>query len=339
MNPNEMPPQVAILSMATSYWVSKLVYVAAKLGIADHLKDGPRSSGDLAKSVDVDPGALYRVLRALSMVGVFTEVEQDSFALTPLGEVLRSDVPGSMRYMAMMPCEENYIYRTWDNIMESVKTGKPIFEKVHGVPLFDHFDRNPELSDVFDKAMLGFSTMNRDAMLHAYDFSRFKKLVDVGGGHGTFLAGLLKAYPELHAVLLDRAAVLDGARANLTTAGVVDRCELVAGNFFESVPSGGDAYFMSAILLDWDDEKSSQILKNCRNAMDSNGTLLLGEMVMPPGNGPFWGKLFDINVLINTGSHVRTEGQFRELLSSCGFKVNKVNPTMALVSIIEAVPA
>lgn len=233
----ELPPQKAILQMATGYWVSQSIYIAAKLGIADLLKDGSKSCDTLAYSAGVNPRLLYRLMRALASVGVFAEKEQGCFTLTPFAACLQSDVPGSMRALVIMCGEEHY--QAWGDILYSLGTGGSAFEHLYGMPLFQYYAQNPESGKIFDQAMTSHSSIENADINASYDFSGLHKLVDIGGGQGNLIASILKANPKMQGMLFDLPHVIEGAKNFIEAEGVSQRCELVGGDFFESVPSGG----------------------------------------------------------------------------------------------------
>ncbi len=334
----ELPPHAALMNLTTGHWIAQAIFVAAKLGIADLLREGPRSSGDLAQSAGANPRALYRLLRALAGAGIFAEGSDGRFALTPLAACLQADAPGSMRAWALM-MGEPWGFQAWGGLLDSVKTGQTAFDRVHGMGVFDFFVQQPEQGRLFDEAMTNFSGPEIAALLAAYDFSGIGTLVDVAGGQGSFLGAVLQAYPAMRGVLADVPAVIEGARRHFQAAQLTGRCEVVPINFFESVPAGGDAYMMKHIIHDWDDARSNTILKNCHRAMAGKGKLLLAEMVMPPGNDPEFGKWLDLCMLVFAGGCERTEGEYRELLAAAGFRLTRIVPTPSPVSMIEAVPA
>jgi SAM-dependent methyltransferase len=325
-----------IMQLIFGSWHSQCVYVAAKLGIADLLADGPRSVDELAAKAGGHRFALYRVMRALASVGVFVEEPHATFALTPAASLLRSEVPGSQRAMALMLGEEHY--RAWGELLYSVKTGKPAFDKVFGQPLFEYLSQHPEQAAIFDKAMVGVHGRETSVILDAYDFSAFSSVADIGGGNGSNLTGLLQRYPRLHGTLFDLPGVIERAGKNIEKAGLSDRVHLVDGNFFESIPTGADAYFMRHIIHDWDDEKSHRILENIRRVITEHGRLLVVESVIPPGNEPFFGKLLDVTMLVVPGGQERTEEEYRTLFGKAGFRLSRIVPTQAEVSVIEGVP-
>lgn len=335
--PLDVPPPVTLLQMLSGYWVSQSIYVAAKLKIADLLRDGPKTSDELATLTGSNPRALYRLLRALASIGVFSETETSGyFGLTPLAACLQTDAPNSMHGFAVMLGEEHY--KAWGELLHSVQTNASAFEQVYGMNIFEYYAQNPESAQAFDEAMTNMSAIERVATVASYDFSSFHTLVDVAGGQGSLLAAILKANPALKGILFDQDAVLAGAKSFIEAEGVLDRCQLMGGNFFESVPSGADAYVLKHILHDWDDERAIAILKNCREAMAENGKLLVVEQVIPEGNQPFVGKLLDLNMLVMCpGGGERTESEYRTLFEAAGFQLTRVVPTQGDISILEGI--
>lgn len=329
------PPQVSLLRMMTGYWLAQAVSVAARMGIADLLGDGPRPVGDLAAATGAHAPSLRRLLRALASVGVFAETEDGAFGLTPAAAFLRSDDPDSMRSLAIMYGGEQY--RAWADLFESVHTGEPVFERVFGAAYFPYLAAHPEADRTFNEAMTGWSAQVDRAVLAAYDFSPFGTVVDVGGGHGRMLAAILAANPEARGVLFDRPHVVASAGPLLEAAGVAARCELVGGDFFHEAPPG-DAYVLAQILHDWDDERSAEILANCRRAIAPNGRLLLVELVIAPGNASDIGKLLDLHMMTLLGGRERTAEEYGALLAAAGFEVTGVIPTRGGASIVEAAP-
>lgn len=330
------PPSAVMTQLIISFMQTQAIYAAAKLGIADLVKDKPKTSAELAQATGVDARSLYRLLRALSSIGVFTEVDPDSFGLTSLAETLRSDVPGSLRGTAIYMGEEWHM-RPWNDIMYSVQTGRPSFERIFGLPVFPYFAGHPEDARVFNDAMTSFSSSIVAAIIAAYDFSSIERIVDVAGGHGMLISAILKANPQMKGILFDQPAVIEKAGALLEAEGVADRCEMVAGDFFESVPGGGDAYIMKHIIHDWDDERSLAILRNCHRVMRSDDRVLLIEMVVPPGNAPGPGKFLDLEMLLFTGGCERTEEEYAALFERAGFRLTRITPTQSPYSVIEAV--
>ena len=336
MQADSIPPTTSLLQKVTGTWVAQAISVVAKLGTADVLADGPKGADQLAEAAHVHAPSLYRVLRTLASVGIFAEGNDGRFRLTPLAEPLRSDAPGSLRSFAIMLGEE-WHWRPWGHLLHSVTTGQPAFEHAYGTEFFDYLAGQPEAAAIFDAAMTSRSNQDNDAVPAAYDFSGIRTVVDVGGGRGSFLASILRANPEMRGILFDQPHVLAGARQLVETAGLGGRCDLVAGDFFESVVDGGDAYILKKVIHDWDDDRAVQILERCREAMPADGRLLLVETVIPPGNDPSFGKLLDLHMLVWTGGKERTEAEYRVLLATAGFGLTRIVPTGSPVSVIEAI--
>ena len=251
-------PHQQLDHMITGYWISQAIYAAAKFGIADQLKHGPKSVEMLSEATSTDPNALYRLLRALASVGIFEETEPHHFSLTPLAEPLQSHVSGSKRALALMSGDEQF--RAWAEIEYSIRTGKIAFDKVFGKPVFDYLADHPDKAAIFDAAMTGIHGRESNALLDAYDFSEFGTLADIGGGNGSQITSILQKHASLKGILFDLPHVIERAKERIETAGVADRCRLVSGSFFESVPKGADAYFLRHIIHDWDEEKVLTIL-------------------------------------------------------------------------------
>lgn len=329
----EPNPQDQIARMITGSWISQSIYVAAKLGIADRLGDGPRSAEELAQATGTHARSLYRLLRALASVGVFSETSAGQFTLTPLAETLRSDKPGSQWAMAVMMGEEHY--HAWGDLLGSVRTGETAFDRIYGQPIFDYLSERPEQAKVFDAAMTAIHGRETQAMLDAYDLTGINVLADIGGGNGTNLIGILKRYPQIRGILFDLPHVVERARQNLEEAGLSGRCELVSGNFFDAIPVEADAYFLRHIIHDWNDEKSTLILRNIRRSMPKRAKLLVVEHVLPPGNEPSFGKLLDLNMLLLPGGLERTEDEFRQLYAGAGFRLNRIVTTQGDLCVVE----
>jgi hypothetical protein len=327
------PSQELISRMVSGYWTSQMLYVAAKLGIADHLTHGPRSADELAEATNVHAASLYRLLRALASLGIFAEDHAGRFSLTPLAEWLRSDVPGSQRALAIMSGEEHY--RAWGELLYSVQTGRTAFDKLYGTPVFEFLSQNVEQAKTFDAAMVGVHGRETAAMIDAYDFSGIGVLADVGGGNGSLLTAVLTKHPAMRGLLYDLPGVTERARTNLQAAGLADRCKVIGGSFFESIPGEADAYLLRHIIHDWEDGKAITILKNVRRAMSGEGRLLLVESVITAGNAPSFGKLLDLTMLTIPGGKERTEDEFRRLFEAGGFQLTRIVPTTSEVSVIE----
>jgi hypothetical protein len=324
------------MQMLFGFAASRAIGVTAELHIADLLKDGPKTADELAEKTGMHGRALYRVLRACASVGVFSEDAQKRFSLTPLAEPLLSDSPGSLRAFAQM-ITTDWQFQTWAELPYSVKTGKPAFDKVHGTTSFDYFWSNEKAGKVFNDAMTSNSAFASAAVVNGYDFSNIETLVDVGGGHGFLLASILAKYPSVKGVLYDMPAIVADARKLLTDYGVINRCETIGGNFFDSVPKGADAYMMKHIIHDWNDEQCITLLKNCRNAMNKGGKILVVEMIVPEGNEPSPAKFLDLQMLLYLPGCERTETEYRELFHKAGFELSRIVPTMSPFSVIEGV--
>jgi O-methyltransferase domain/Dimerisation domain len=332
----EASPAAAMTQLVLGCLVSQAVCVAAKLGVADLLAEGPKGAGELAEATGAHARSLYRLLRTLASVGVFRELPDARFELTPMSECLRADAPGTLRDAAIFMGEE-WHWRVWGHTIESVRTGGSAWERAHGSEIFPWFAAHPEESAVFDRAMTSFSNLATAAVVKAYDFGGFETLVDVAGGHGLLLSEILRANPRLRGVLFDQPHVIEGASAFLSSKDLSERCEAAGGDFFESVPAGADCYVMKHIIHDWDDERAVSILKNVARAMRDGGRLLIVEMVLPPANVPHLGKVLDIEMLTSPGGVERTEEEYRELLDRAGLRLARVVPTESPYSIVEAV--
>jgi SAM-dependent methyltransferase len=337
MTTNDQPPAVALRRMTTAYWTSQVIYVAAKLSIPDLLADRPRTSEALAAATDTHAPALYRLLRAVASVGILEEDEARRFSLTPLGTLLRSDVPGSMRAWAVL-LGEPWFRSAWDNLLHSIRTGAAAFEGVHGTEFWAYVGRDPDANALFNTAITSTAPIKANATVEAYDFSEFRVVVDVGGGHGTLLAVILAGHPKIRGVLFDLPHVVEGAGATLRAVGVAGRCEIVGGSFFEAVPAGGDAYVLQTVIHDWDDEPSVRILQNCRRSMGEGAKLLVVEQVVPIGNDYHSSKFDDLNMLVLFQGRERTAEEFRGLLATAGFTLSRILPTSSQWSVVEAVP-
>jgi SAM-dependent methyltransferase len=326
-----------MLQIISGFWISRSVYVIGKLGIPDLLQTGPKTAEELAAATKTDAPSLFRILRALVSVGVLSSAEGGRFAQTPLSETLVTDAPGSLRWFAISELGQEH-YPAWGNLMHSVKTGEIAFDNFFGVDIWKYFQQNPEDAAVFNNSMSNMTAAVNDAITSLYDFSQFGKIVDVGGGHGGLITAILQKNPEVKGILFDAPQVIEGAQSKIEAAGLADRVETVSGDFFKSVPEGGDAYIMKWIIHDWDDEKSNTILRNCRNQMKANGKLILVDCVVPETDEPHFSKFIDLNMLVMTGGKERTEREFAQLLADAGLKLVRVIPTDQPFGIIEAEP-
>lgn len=317
-----------MMNLFMSYIPTRVIYVAAKLKLADHIGDDGASAQDLAQTLNVHAAALYRVLRTLAGLGVLHQDENDRFFVTPFGETLRKDSPQSVRDYAIYSHE--FIYDRFSRIMDSVRTGKPVIED-----FFENLRANPEQEAIFLAGSGNKSRIETAAIIEAYDFSKCGTVVDVGGGNGAFLSGILASYEQVSGVLFDQKSAIEAAKAG--RGGSLPRCEFVAGDFFEAVPPGGDTYVLKRILDDWSDEKVVRILKNCRYAMKSETRLLIIEPLMGPPNELTPGHFADMNFLVTfSGGRIRTEKEHSNLLCQTGFRLQKNVPTEGEVSVLEA---
>jgi len=332
-----MSPAQALLQLTCGSWVSQAIYVVAKLGIADLLEDGSKSGEELANATGTHAQSLSRVMRTLASVGVFTEVGEGRFALTPMARLLETDVPNSMRPWAIMLGEESY--RAWGDLLYSVKTGEPAFDHVYHMRRFEYLAQHPQAAEVFNTAMTALFGRVHTAVVAAYPFSGFTKVVDVGGGNGFLITLILNACPRTTGVLFETPTVIREAHTAIQAAGLSGRCETVAGDFFQSVPGGGDAYLLAHVIQSFADDRSLTILRNCRRAMAIHAKLLLIEPVVLAGNAPSFAKLLDLHMLVVTRGRQRTEAEYRTLLGSAGLRLTKVTPTESGESVIEAVRA
>jgi hypothetical protein len=333
-----VPAHIQLIQMCAGGWVAAAVYAAAKLGIADHLANGARSADELAPLTNTHAPALRRFMRTLAGFGILTEGEGERFALTPLGEALKDGAHGSAR-STLLAFGSPSFWRTWEEIFYSLETGKPAFDKVWGMPIFDYFARNPEAASHFSEAMVGFHGSEPPTVAEAYDFSGIQTLVDVGGATGNMLGAVLSRHTSLRGILFDLPHVVREAPALLRARGVDSRVTIETGSFFEHVPAGGDAYLLSHIIHDWSEEQCLKILGHCRKAMGPDGRLLIVETVLPEGDTPHQGKLQDLVMLVFPGGQERTEKEYQELLGKAGFRMRRIVPTTSVVSIVEGVPA
>ena len=318
-------PALAMRQLLNGYRVTQILSVAATLGLADLLADGPRTADELAVAAGTQPDALYRILRALASLGVFAETATPrQFTLTPLAAVLRTEHPESQRDFAIFAGGEPY--RAWAELLSSAQTGTAAFERVFGMERFVYLAQHPEESAIFDRAMSAGSRMVVAAIASAYDFAAAGTVVDVGGGRGTLIAAILRAHPTARGILFDQAHVVAGAEPVLAEAGVADRCERVGGDFLATVPEGGGVYLLRRIIHDWDDNRAIAILRNCARAMAPGARVLVAETIIPQGNEPSWAKFLDLQMLVMTGGRERTAEEYRGLFAAAGLVLTRVIP-------------
>jgi hypothetical protein len=299
--------------------VTQAIYAAVELGIPDLLADGERTADELAGASGADPSALYRLLRALASLGVLHEAEERRFSLTPLGEPLRGDAPGSLRGWVRLTGRD-HVWRSWGNLADAVRAGENSFRMVHGTDIWDWRADHPEESAVFDGAMRSLTAAANAAILAAYDFGRLGTIVDVGGGNGALLASILQAHPDVRGILFDQAHVVSGAEPVMQAAGVLDRCEVVAGSFFDSVPGSADAYVLKSIIHDWEDPESVAILSVCRRALGAESVVLLIERELGAPNENPGAKLSDLNMFVMPGGRERSDAEYAELFEQAGLR-------------------
>jgi SAM-dependent methyltransferase len=331
------PGGVNLLDLATGGWTTQTLYVAAKLGIPDQLGGGPLRADEVARRVGADPDAVYRLMRALASRGVLRHRRNGTFALTSIGKALRTGTPSSMRDLVLF-VGHPLRWEDWGNLLHSVRTGEPAVKMLRGTDFFDYLNTDTELAESFNNAMTAGSEFSIYGVLAAYDFNGFRTIVDIGGGHGRLLAMILGKAPGAKGVLFDLPAVVDGAGPELKRAGVANRCTVASGSFFDSVPEGGDAYLMKAILHDWPDDDALRIMRNIRSAMAPDGKLLLLEAVLPERSSWHIGMLIDLEMLVAVGGRERTHAEWANLLGRAGFRLDRIVETATPVAIIEAVP-
>jgi C-methyltransferase len=334
--PGDLAPQWVLFQLATGHYLSRAIYVAARLEIADLLKDGPLHYMELAKACGAHAPSLHRLMLLLATAGVFEETEAGFFGVTPVGAYLQTSLPGSRRAQTLLlagPAQQ----RSWSGLLDVVKTG----QSPSGRAAFQFFAKYPEEAAVFNEGITAGSAETAAAVAAAYDFSPFGRIVDVGGGHGVLLTTILAKNPGLRGILFDLPHLAEGANKRIDTAGLANRCEFVAGDFFEGVPCGADAYILKSVMHDWDDKHAVTILRNIHDAMAKHARLLLVEMTFParvdqtPMSQIIAGS--DINMMVNVGGRERTEVEFNVLLDAAGFRMTRILPTQGLWSVVEGV--
>jgi ubiquinone/menaquinone biosynthesis C-methylase UbiE len=334
---SQLPAHAQVIQMATAYWISRAIYVAAQLGIADLLKDGPRDAEGIAAATGTYAPAVGRVLRSLASVGIFNSDAQGRYCLTPLGAALQSDAPGAAR-STVIALSGSFFWAAWGEVLHSVRTGETGIEKALGVSEYEYLAQHPEDASHFNAAMIGYHGEEPAAIVDAYDFSGSGTVVDVGGGSGNLLGRILAANPTARGVLFELPQVLFDARRNLEATGVAERCQFVGGDFLQAVPDGGDIYIVSHCIHNWDEASCVQILANCRRAMPPRGRLLIVEAVLKAGDEPDPAKILDLAMLLVPGGQERTENEYRELLEKGAFRLTRVMPTRTSACVIEAIP-
>ena len=328
---------MTLMNLLAGKWASQAIGVLAEFGVADLLRNGAQTAEEIARATNTSADGMYRLLRASAGIGLLMESNDRKFRLTPLGQLLRTDVPQSVGGFARFVGHDS-TWRPWGQLQHSVRTTEPAFDHVFGMSLFDYLGKTPEAATVFQAAMTSLSTMEGTAVVNAYDFSRVSRLVDVAGGHGLLIAKALKSNRKMRGVLFDLPIVVDGSEAVLQQHGVASRCDVVGGDFFESVPEGADAYMMKHIIHDWDDERAIQILRTCHRAMRPGARLLVIDVVLDSKGAGHYGHLLDLEMLALTPrGRERTRAEFAALLKRSGFKLRRVVPTASYLSIVEGV--
>jgi SAM-dependent methyltransferase len=333
-----LPPHAVMARMMSGYAVSQMIYAAARLRIADLLDAGPQTIDDLSSGIGVNRDALARVMRGLTVVGVVAVDDDGRFRGTTLSRLLLSGAPGSMHSLALLTDQS---YRVWGEILATIETGAPAFDRCFGMSRFEYLRQHADQATAFTRAMSGMLQQNAAVVVAAFDFSRCRRIVDVGGGLGVLISAILAANPDARGVLFETAAVAEEAKRSIASGDLAERCDVVAGDFFESAPAGGDAYVLSQTIHNWNDSQAVQILRTCRSAMAPDGTVLVIEMLMPPrlDGSPMEYPLVmtDLQMMLMTGGKERTEAEHRLLLESAGLRLRNVIRTRGPLAILEAV--
>jgi O-methyltransferase domain len=335
----ERAAAAAVLRMIWGMHVSRAIYAVTELGIPDRLADGPVSCAELARDAGAHEASLYRVLRLLAALGVFSQTRPGSFGLTILGGRLRSGAAASMRSWALLAGTVGGC-QPFEHILHTVRTGQPGFDAAHGMPMFEFLAEHPADAAVFDAAMLERTAMFAPSVAAGYDFCDLRTVVDVGGGRGILLAAILRGHGHLQGTLFELPAVAAGAQAVLAAAGLTDRCEVVAGDFFRGVPAGADCYLLANVLHDWDDTRAAEILASCRRATTRHGRVLIIERLIPGNPAEALPVLLsDINMLVlSPGGRERTNSEYRRLLQAAGLRPGIIQPVTFPYGVIEGRP-
>jgi len=331
-----LPPQAEIFHIIGGYWLSRAVYLAARLKIADAVGDGGATLESVAAATATRPEALRRLLRALTAHRIFRE-SGGRYSQTPLSETLRSGRPGSMRAIAEAELGHDH-YESWGDVESCLKKDGTAFERRYGMPVFRYYAARPALEAMFAEAMTNLTAIAHAGILGTYRFQGFRRAVDVGGGHGAFLAAILDQNPAAEGVVFDQPSVIAEAAKLEHVQRFGGRLTTVGGDFFDAVPAGGDLYLLKFVLHDWDDANAARLLANLRKAIAPTGRLAVVELVLPPPNEPHIGPLMDLNMMVMTGGVERSGAEYGDLLAKSGFRVERVVPTHSPFSVVEAVP-
>ncbi|WP_033352858.1 methyltransferase [Nocardiopsis xinjiangensis] len=331
-------PALRLYELITASWVASAVSAAAELGVADVMTAEPRSAEEIAAEIGADPETLHRLLRACTDLELVDLVPGRGFALTGLGRALRGDAPDSMRaYARWMGTRAER--STMAYLADAVRTGGPVFEDVHGIPVWSYMRNAPGTAALFDRGMTDISAQLTRSIVDEYDFGGIECLVDVGGGHGRLLSLLLEAHPRMRGVLFDRPEVIARPEPALTRGDVATRCRVEGGDFLEGVPAGADAYLLASVVHNWNDEDAARILSRCREAVAPRGRVLLAEVLVPEGPEPApTATLMDLSMLVQCGGKQRTERQFADLLRDSGFRLERIVPAQG-IAVVEGTPA
>ena len=330
-----IPAHAQLIQIGSAYWASQMLLVAAQLSLADRLAGGAKSAAELAQDLELHATSLHRFMRSLAGMGILTQVGDQTFALTALGEALKTDAPGSA-CASILTLAGPIGTKSWERLLYSLQTGKTGFEQAFGKPLFDYLAQNEAEASLFSETMVGFHGAEPAAVAAAYDFDGLGSIVDVGGATGNLLVHILERHKRPRGVLFDLPHVVTDAPALISAHGLSDRISIESGSFFERVPGGHDAYILSHVIHDWDEAQCQTILGNCRRAMGPRSRLLIVEMVLPDGDAPHPGKMLDMMMLVGPGGQERTAGEYATLLSRADFRLTRVVPTKSAVSVVEA---
>jgi len=324
-----------MMRLSLGFVSSRAIYVAAKLGIADLIGDGAKTAQKLAQEADVDPDALYRIMRLLSGLNIFHQDHENRFSVTSLGDTLRENSAQSLRDHIIFTGEGSY--RTMVNILQGVSTGESVYAETFGKPIFEHLQEDPDMANLFHAGLRSRSNIENAALLEAFDFTGAKKVVDIGGGSGSLISAILSKFEHLEGVLFDRPPAIEAARRD--TEGQIPRYEMVAGDFFEEVPGNADTYILKLVLHDWSDEEAVKILETCRKAVRDDAKVLIIEGLVGPPNKLTNSNLTDLIMLVATGGHERTEEEFRAIIQRSGFEYRQAIPTSSSLFILDTVPS